>query len=557
MPDLIDVGLIANDGRGDPLRTGAIKINQNFSELYNAVSSTLLNQSGQTGKLLSTNGSNLVWVTQTSVDWNATSGVAQILNKPTLATVATSGSYADLSNKPFIPDNTNDLINGADFATKSYLTWSNITSKPTFADVATSGSYTDLLDQPDLFSGSYNDLTDTPDIPTDVSDLTDDLGLLSGGGGGGGASVTISAVAPAGASQGDLWFNTADSELYIKSFGVWVKTSTTTVDDILPSQTSNGGKYLKTNGSTLSWATVPSDLSDLTDNLGLLTGTGVVITEVVYPYGGSAVNTAGGEVVTLIGAGFAPMCVVYINGEPAAGTTYVSSNEVQFTTTPQSAGAQSLSLVNTSNGSSGIYTLGLLYVTNGYPRFTQAAGSLGTFTSEGLLVTSIGATGGTSPYTFSLVSGYLPTGCTIEESTGVISGTAPSVIHETVYSFTLQVTDSSDPTRSTQSQFYIIVDPINMPNLAKLMFSMSSNYKTAVFADTSATLDFSFGNNYETAIFADASATLDFSFGNNYETAIFADSSKTLDFSFGNNYESAIFASKTKTLTFSIVGDNI
>ena len=40
---------------------------------------------------------------QVNSDWNASSGVAQILNKPTLATVATSGSYNDLSNKPTIP----------------------------------------------------------------------------------------------------------------------------------------------------------------------------------------------------------------------------------------------------------------------------------------------------------------------------------------------------------------------------------------------------------------------------------------------------------------------
>ena len=37
---------------------------------------------------------------QVNSDWNASSGVAQILNKPTLATVATSGSYTDLLNKP-------------------------------------------------------------------------------------------------------------------------------------------------------------------------------------------------------------------------------------------------------------------------------------------------------------------------------------------------------------------------------------------------------------------------------------------------------------------------
>lgn len=40
---------------------------------------------------------------QVNSDWDASSGVAQILNKPTLATVATSGSYNDLSNKPTIP----------------------------------------------------------------------------------------------------------------------------------------------------------------------------------------------------------------------------------------------------------------------------------------------------------------------------------------------------------------------------------------------------------------------------------------------------------------------
>jgi len=40
---------------------------------------------------------------QVNSDWNAASGVAQILNKPSLATVATSGSYNDLSDKPTVP----------------------------------------------------------------------------------------------------------------------------------------------------------------------------------------------------------------------------------------------------------------------------------------------------------------------------------------------------------------------------------------------------------------------------------------------------------------------
>ena len=40
---------------------------------------------------------------QVNSDWNASSGVAEILNKPTLAAVATSGSYTDLTDKPTIP----------------------------------------------------------------------------------------------------------------------------------------------------------------------------------------------------------------------------------------------------------------------------------------------------------------------------------------------------------------------------------------------------------------------------------------------------------------------
>ncbi len=44
-----------------------------------------------------------------NADWNASSGDAQILNKPTLATVATSGAYSDLTGKPTIPDKLADL----------------------------------------------------------------------------------------------------------------------------------------------------------------------------------------------------------------------------------------------------------------------------------------------------------------------------------------------------------------------------------------------------------------------------------------------------------------
>ena len=54
-------------------------------------------------------------------DWTEgdSSSDAYILNKPTLATVATSGSYNDLLNKPTIPTNTSDLNNNSGFITSS------------------------------------------------------------------------------------------------------------------------------------------------------------------------------------------------------------------------------------------------------------------------------------------------------------------------------------------------------------------------------------------------------------------------------------------------------
>lgn len=70
--------------------------------------------------------------------------------KKDLATVATSGSYTDLKDKP--------TFNGD---------YNSLTNKPELF----SGSYNDLTNKPNLFSGDYNDLTNKPTIP-EAPDLT-------------------------------------------------------------------------------------------------------------------------------------------------------------------------------------------------------------------------------------------------------------------------------------------------------------------------------------------------------------------------------------------------
>lgn len=63
--------------------------------------------------------------TQVNADWNSTSGLSRILNKPNLAQVALSGSYNDLTNKPTIPiiptipTKLSDFVNDTGFITQS------------------------------------------------------------------------------------------------------------------------------------------------------------------------------------------------------------------------------------------------------------------------------------------------------------------------------------------------------------------------------------------------------------------------------------------------------
>ena len=90
------------------------------------------------------------------------------MDVPVFATVATSGSYADLTNKPSLFSGSyTDLSNKPNFATVATSgSYADLTNKPNFATVATSGSYADLTNKPNFAtvatSGSYADLTNKP-----------------------------------------------------------------------------------------------------------------------------------------------------------------------------------------------------------------------------------------------------------------------------------------------------------------------------------------------------------------------------------------------------------
>ena len=112
-----------------------------------------------------------------NADWNATTGDAEILNKPTLF----SGSYNDLTDKPTIPTNNNELINGAGYITDGNTGWDNSYGFIT-------ASSTDTLTNK---SGNISQWTNDSGYTTNVGDITNVSVGTGLDGGGSSGSVTI------------------------------------------------------------------------------------------------------------------------------------------------------------------------------------------------------------------------------------------------------------------------------------------------------------------------------------------------------------------------------
>jgi hypothetical protein len=78
------------------------------------------------------------------------------------------------------------------------------------------------------------------------------------------------------------------------------------------------------------------------------------------------------------------------------------------------------------------------------------------------------ATGGKTPYTYSVASGILPTGLTLNPATGQVSGTpqlalANAGVATQNFALRIRVTDSSDPQQSTQRDFTLTLNDPNAP----------------------------------------------------------------------------------------------
>jgi len=174
---------------------------------------------------------------------------------------------------------------------------------------------------------------------------------------------------------------------------------------------------------------------------------------------------AGGPAFTLTvdGMNFVSNSTVRWNGSNRT-TTFVSTSQLTASILAgdiASPGTANVTVANPGGSTSGALTFTisppLLTITTSSP---LPGGLVGVAYSQ-----TLSATGGQSPYTWSVVTGSLPAGLALAPSTGVISGT-PSTSGS--FNFTVQVSDSGQPTPQTASKSFTLVVSVSTPVLTSI-----------------------------------------------------------------------------------------
>ena len=204
------------------------------------------------------------------------------------------------------------------------------------------------------------------------------------------------AARPASPSTGQPYFNGEEKRLELYTSTGWQNIVSET-----PGVVSISGDYLESTGS------------------GTLTITGT--------------NFTTGAVASVIGTNG-----IEVNASSTTVNSIVSITAV-FSGLSNANEPYDVKVTNTSN------LFGLLpdslYV-NASPVWTTASGSLGTFYEQVAVSVSATATDSDSTISYAVASGSsLPSGVTLNSSTGLISGTLPNIASQTTYTFTINATD--------------------------------------------------------------------------------------------------------------------
>ena len=161
----------------------------------------------------------------------------------------------------------------------------------------------------------------------------------------------------------------------------------------------------------------------------------------------SSGTSAGDTTLTLTGTGFTGATAVVFGGSTDGSNLSVNSQGTQLTvTTPPGSGTEGVAVTAPTGQSAPVY---YRYMTPLSITTTSAPGAdVGVPYS-----TIVAATGGTSPYHWSVTDGSLPGSLSLNPTTGAITGTPTTTGTST---FTVTVTDSATPTAATATEAFSI-----------------------------------------------------------------------------------------------------
>ena len=159
----------------------------------------------------------------------------------------------------------------------------------------------------------------------------------------------------------------------------------------------------------------------------------------------SSIPQGSAPTVTLTGTNFTAATAVFFGGTAATSFTVVSATSITATVPSNLPAGTVHTTVATANATSGTSAADELTVLP-YPAMTLSPSTLPKAQVGAAYSSAITAAGGTSPYTYSIVSGALPGGIALGSASGSLTGTPTA---EGSFSFTVAVSDQYGNTTSS------------------------------------------------------------------------------------------------------------